>query len=295
MNKLANNQEVMKMKFHIFEAKTTNKIYKIKPMEFFYNIAYKRLDFLLGFVKKNNEKKYKDYVNQLINDFQFLIKISSSGDYKISNLANYSNISSNMKLTRLHGDLLRQILGISMEHANSNDEIEIPSRIYWRAFILTRYYQLLSLIKTIGRTNAINLFKKYLDQYYVHTKSSFKYYDTLDVKYKEDLENASKSTDNEFAVVSSSVENGIYIIRNDNCPAVEALDDIEDKELIYVVICYPDYQYTKMVNEHFVMTRKYTIAEGDPYCDKVFHDSRIDKDLKHPSKEFLDSMGSNQK
>ena len=293
MNKLANNQEVRKMKFHKFEAHTTNKIYKIKPIEFFNNTVYKRLDFLLGFVKKKNEKIFEDYVNQMIVDFQSLSEFSTLGDYTISNLANYKNISSNMNLAQLHGDLLRQILGISMEQANCDIEIEVPSRIYWRAVILTKIYQLVSLINAIGRKDAIELFKKYLDQYYVHTKSSFKHYETLDELYKEHLEDAKTSKNNEFTVTSSSVENGVYIIRNDNCPAVEALDDIEDKELIYVVICYPDYKWAEMTNEHFVMTRKYTVAEGDPYCDKVIHDKRIDKELKHPSKEFFDNMDLN--
>ena len=58
------------MKFYKFEAQTTNKMYKIKPIEFFNNIVYKRLDFLLGFVKKNNQKSYKDYVNQLIDELE---------------------------------------------------------------------------------------------------------------------------------------------------------------------------------------------------------------------------------
>lgn len=281
------------MKFHKFEAHTTNKIFKIKPLEFFNDTIYKRLDFLLGFVEKDNKKIFKDYVNQMIIDFQSLSEFSLIGEYSINNLANYSNISSNMKLAQLHGHLLRQILGISMEQANSDNEIEVPSRIYWRAVILTKIYQLVSLVNTIGRKDAIELFKKYLDNYYVHMKSSFKHYETLDELCKEHLEEAKTSTNNEFSVTYSSVENGVYIIKNNNCPAVEALDDIEDKELIYVVICYPDFKWAEMTNEHFVMTRKYTVAEGDLYCDKVLHDKRIDKELKHPSKEFIDNMDLN--
>ena len=60
----------------------------------------------------------------------------------------------------------------------------------------------------------------------------------------------------------------------------------------HLIICYPDFQWAVMTNEHFVMTRKHTIAEGDPYCDKVFHDTRINKKPKHPSKELIDSMDS---
>lgn len=279
------------MKFHTFERKTKNKIFKIKPVEYFENI-YKRLDFLLGYIK-NNENKFKDYVNRLIDDFQCLIKISSAGDYKIDNLSKYNNLKSNMELVRLHGDLMRQELGISMEQANSIDEIEIPSRYYWRGIILPRYYQLVALIKILGRYEAIKLFKDYVDQYYIYIKSTFEHYDSLDEFYNKRIGDKRKSTDNEFAVVYSTVENGVYIIRIDNCPAVESLDGIDDKELIYTIMCYPDYQHAKIINENFLMTRNSTIAEGGPYCDKVFHDTRIDKDLKHFSNEFFDSMSSN--
>jgi hypothetical protein len=280
------------MKFYKFEAQTTKKMFKIKPVAFFNSIIYKRLDFLLGFIKKNNQKTYKDYVNQLTDDFQSLVKSSSSENYRIDDLSKFKNIQSNMKLARLHGDLIKQILGVSFDQANSSDEIEIPSRIYWRASLLARYNQLLSLIKTLGRDEAISLFKQYLDQYYVFTKSTFTNYETLDEFFDFLIEDAKTSTDGEFDVTCSSVENGVLIIRNNNCPAVEALDDTEDKELIYVIICYPDYQWAVMTNDHFVMTRKYTVAEGDPYCDKVLHDKRIDKELKHPSKKFIDSMDS---
>jgi len=94
----------------------------------------------------------------------------------------------------------------------------------------------------LGRKEGIELYKNYLDQYYIHTKSTFKNYKTLDEFSKEHLEEEKTSTDGEFSVVYSTVENGVYIVRNDNCPAVEALDDIEDKELIYIICCYADYQ-----------------------------------------------------
>jgi hypothetical protein len=31
-------------------------------------------------------------------------------------------------------------------------------------------------------------------------------------------------------------------------------------------------------------------VKGDPYCSCIFHDTRIDWDLKHPPKEFWDSI-----
>ena len=30
--------------------------------------------------------------------------------------------------------------------------------------------------------------------------------------------------------------------------------------------------------------------EGDPYCSRVLHDTRVDYDLRHPQKEFWDNF-----
>ena len=286
------------MKFRKFGKINPNKVYKIKPIEFFESGIFKRLDFLLGLIKRKKEEQYEDFVKRLIKRLQdkVAVKELSFDKQEINDMiSNYNNLNDQIELTRLHLDLQIQILELTKKQLNSVEQIEIPSRINWRAVFINKYYQLLALIDVLGRNEGIELYKEYLDQYYVHIKSTFKHYKTLDEFSKEHLEEAETSTDGEFAVVYSSVENGVYIVRNDNCPAVEALNDIEDKELIYIICCYADYQFTVMSNEYFVMTRNYTVAEGDPYCDKVFHDTRIDKELKHPSKEFLDSMDSNQK
>ncbi len=283
-----------KMKFHKFGKINTNKMYKIKLIDSFENVIFKRLDFLLRLIKEKKEEQYENFVKKLTKKLQDKVAVKDlTVDKQEINalISNYKNLNDQNELTRLHLDLQIQILELTKKQLNSVDQIEIPSRINWRAVFINKYYQLLALIDVLGRNEGIELYKEYLDQYYVHTKSTFKHYNTLDEFSKEHLEEQETSTDGEFAVVYSTVENGVYIVRNDNCPAVEALDDIKDKELIYVICCYADYQYTIMSNEHFVMTRNYTVAEGDPYCDKVFHDTRIDKEVKHPTKEFLDSMG----
>ncbi|MCG3224149.1 MAG: hypothetical protein H7647_06760 [Candidatus Heimdallarchaeota archaeon] len=35
---------------------------------------------------------------------------------------------------------------------------------------------------------------------------------------------------------------------------------------------------------------EHTLMEGDPYCSRVLHDTRIDYDLRHPPKEFWDNF-----
>jgi hypothetical protein len=78
---------------------------------------------------------------------------------------------------------------------------------------------------------------------------------------------------------------------NENCLWIEALTDLDDSELKYLVCCYGDYQSAQHhYNQHIILTMEHTIAQGDPYCSRVLHDTREDWDLRHPQKEFWDNL-----
>jgi len=281
------------MKFQKIGKVNPDKKYKIKPMEFADNSMLKRLNYLLGFIKERNSESLLNYVDQLSTTIKSLIDSSKASKLKLDvseKVTKFTNLKEFEDLVGLHYDFLFKILDLSKDEITT-EEFDVPSRNYWLMVFGIHYYQLLALTEVIEREEAIELFKEYIDEYYVFIKSSFTKFETLEEMRKDNIKETESDDDPEFDVVASTVENGVYIIRNNNCPAVEALEDYEDKELVYVTCCYGDFQYAKMSNEHFVMTRDYTIAQGDPYCDKVFHDTRIDKEIKHPTKEFLDNMG----
>ncbi|GAH04656.1 unnamed protein product, partial [marine sediment metagenome] len=56
------------------------------------------------------------------------------------------------------------------------------------------------------------------------------------------------------------------------------------------VCCYGDYEKFKNYHDSIILTMEHTIAQGDPYCSRVLHDTRVDWDLHHPPKSFWDSM-----
>lgn len=258
------------------------------------NVILKRLDFLLGFLKEKNGELYKRYVVQLEKKIQSLIGDIDIPEKKLGikeKLSNYQLLNLHSKLVKIHYNFLIKLLEKPFEEVINSEEVLIPSKNYWLIVFGIRYYQVQALTEIMEKDEAIELFKEYTDQYCVSVKSTYKHYKTLEEMRKDHIEDSEQSTDAEFDVIYSTVEDGRYIVRNNNCPAIDALSDFDDKELVYVTCCYGDYQYAVMSNDHFVMTRDFTIAEGDPYCDKVFHDTRIDKEVKHPTKKFLDGMG----
>ena len=272
-----------------------NKEYSINPVKYLDNSRFKRLNFLLDFIAKEIPQAFQGYIKQLKIIFENLIKekknITDYSRYK-EIIDQYPQLVNQSELIQLYINYLTEKINLPIEETTITSDLKIPSKIFWQLGFGILYYEALALTKIIEREAAIKLFKKYLDQYYVFVEETFTKYKSLDELRNEHLKDAQKSTDAEFLTTYSSVENGRYIIRNENCPAIEALEDCEDRELIYLVCCYPDYQYALMTNENFRMTRYYTIAEKDPYCDKVIHDIRISKNLEHPTTDFLDGMGS---
>lgn len=282
------------MKFQQYGRVNPDKMYKIKPMQLAENVILRRLNFLLGFVKEKNEELYKRYIVQLEKKIQSLVGDIDISEEKLGikeKLSNYPHLNQHSKLTKIHYNFLIKLLEKPIEEVINSEEVLIPSKNYWLIVFGIRYYQAQALTEIMEKEKAIELFKEYIDQYGLSVKSTYKHYETLEEMRKDHIEESEQSTDIDFDVIISTVEDGRYIVRNNNCPAIDAMSDFEDKELVYVTCCHGDYQYAVLSNEHFVMTRDFTIAEDDPYCDKVFHDTRIDKKVKHPTKEFLDSMG----
>ncbi|NHJ05427.1 MAG: hypothetical protein EAX90_11420 [Candidatus Heimdallarchaeota archaeon] len=280
------------MRFEKFGKINPSKKYTFNPLKQLENSTFKRLNFLLGFIEGKSKEVHQKYIHQLIETFEDLVKIKTTKHQPITDiLEKYPNLKNLNNLANLYFQYFLDTINKTSDEITYQTELQIPSKIYWQLSFGIIYYEALALTKAMDREEAINLFKEYLDEYYVFIESTFTKFETLDEVRDSHIKDAQRSTDGEFVAIYSTVEEGKYIIRNDNCPAVEALKDREDRELIYLVCCYADFQYAKMTNEDFRMTRFYTVAENDPYCDKVFHDIRISNKLEHPSTELIDSMG----
>jgi len=282
------------MKFERLGKINPTKKYSLNLIKYLENSKFKRLNFLLDFIEKEIPQIYQNYIKQLKIIFNDLVgkKKEKSENFSIKVIIEkYPHLVNQNELTQLYINYLTEKINLSIEEAITIADLKVPSKVYWQLGFGILYYEASALTKVMERKEAIELFKKYLDQYYVFIESTFTKYDTLEELRNDHIKDARESTDAEFLSTLSTIKDGRYIIRNENCPAIEALEELEDRELIYLVCCYADYQYAIMSNENFRMTRFYTIAENDPYCDKVFHDIRKSKRQEHPSTELIDSMG----
>lgn len=94
------------------------------------------------------------------------------------------------------------------------------------------------------------------------------------------------------AFVQAMTEDGRAVMKLTRCrPADVLCREFKDREIIRAVTCQPDFGLAKIMNPSFVLTREKSLVLGMPYCGHVWHDRRLHKVIKHPSREFWESMG----
>lgn len=250
-----------------------------------------RMNYLLGFVRDRLPEAYPDYVKNLLTKYQELLDKDRTGTHPFDIDEILSEIPHMVKHPELVEEVLRYFLQILQLPSDAKPgKHEVVNKNYFKSFSHISYPNLLVLTETIGRTEAITLYKKFLTHYYLDTRDPDR--KTIDsVKDLYDRAIAPKDEPSDWEIVHGMIGDGKYVFRNDTCVFVNAIgDDIPDSELKYYVCCYGDYEKFKNYHDSMILTMEHTIAQGDSYCSRVLHDTRVDWDLRHPPKSFWDSM-----
>lgn len=277
-----------------FKENSLEKIIAIKPLEKIEEVLLSKLDYFIGFVAKENSEIITDYVKNLTEKYQGLVEKdfskNSFGELekifsKFLNLIQYPDLNKASLNYYLH------LLQIKERGKWETNEVEISMKALIQAWIYPSYYFLEALAETIGREDAVKLFKRYITNYYIDHPSPDR--DKF-VSLEKMLENrlSGDTTSSEWVIVHTMLEEGKYAFKNKNCPTcVDSMKDLPDVEFKYLACCYGDYEkFRAIYSDHIILTMEHTLMEGDSYCSRVLHDTRIDYDLRHPPKEFWDNF-----
>ncbi|MDO8124049.1 MAG: L-2-amino-thiazoline-4-carboxylic acid hydrolase [Candidatus Hermodarchaeota archaeon] len=268
-----------------------DKVQEHKPLEFVKHLL-KNIDHLLGIVGEQKPESLTSYVANLETRYQQLVKTDYLSSKSIDVSPFLTELAHLSKFPRLVGMLLNyhfQLLQLPRENKGENEVIEITHRVFLRSALIPQYINLQVLTETVARYEAIQIYKHHVTLYVrKRIADQEDQHQTL-----EELREDSLKTDPENPIwlrMVGEVEDGKLIIRKDCCYWADALEDLSDSELKYLVCCYGDFESVKTYNKRFKLTMEHTIAAGDSYCDCVYYDTRVTKDFTHPSKEFFDSI-----
>ncbi|NPE08971.1 MAG: hypothetical protein GNW80_11875 [Asgard group archaeon] len=277
--------------------KILDKEVEIQPIDFALKSPIKRLNYLLGLIKEKNPGVFSKYVKNLEMKYQSLVSedILSDIDFNLEEyLTDFDILKEYLELAKYNLIYFLQILQLSKNDDWIKEEVKVLQKNYLRSFLIPKYYNLQTLTETISRIEAIQLYKINVTKFINDNLSpNRKTFDSM-VEFKEYFERDKKEITIGWIGILSEVENGKFYFRKDNCLWAEALTDLPDNELKYMVCCYGDFQAaaTRGSNSNFILTMEQTIVEGDPYCDCIYHDTNIDWDSTHPPKEFWDDLDS---
>ena len=269
---------------------TLERIVEIDPLKELQG-RLKRMNFFLGFVKEHILEVFPEYVNNLLVKYQELLDAerTKANPPDLDELVSENpHLKENLELTRLVVNYIIQILQLPAE--TKLEKSEVVNRNYFRSWSHHNYANLLVLTETLDRTDAIGLYKKFVTYHTLEGRDpNRKTADNAEIIYEKAIEPKEEPSD--WEIVHTMIGEGKYAFRNDTCVFLNAIgDSLPDTELKYYVCCYGDYEKFKNYHDSIVLTMEHTIAQGDPYCSRVLHDTRIDWDLRHPPKSFWDSM-----
>lgn len=289
-----------KMKFQKYGKKIPEAleiVIEIQPLDFAMKSSFKRLNYLLGMVKKKKQSIFLEYIRNLGLKYESLVKedfVSNREDHNINEfLTKFEILKDHPKLVKNYLNYFLQILHILDKDNWLKEKVKVINRNHIRSFLLPKYYNLLTLTETINRDEAISLYKLYVTQYIKDNAApNRKIFDKLK-DFKKYFEKDKEEITIGWYGFLSDVNDGKFCFRKDNCLWADILTDLPDVMLKYLVCCYGDFQAAvTRSNDNFILTMKHTIIEGDPYCDCIIHDTNIDWDLTHPPKEFWDNLNS---
>jgi hypothetical protein len=277
------------MRFKQYGHHLTNPKVTLGSQRLLEGIYLRRLNFMLEFVTDKQPDSFPAFISELTEKFKPVVGESPASETPFS-ITEFPHLQNQPELVDLHWRFCLQALELSAEQVLSNTDLNITCRAFYRMILIPRYYYLETLVKLLGKSEGMELFKEYLDEYLLSAKDGMPKDKDLEEMRSRELRDDLDRPENGWLVTISNVEDGKVVWRHDNCLFVEALDDFDDKEFVYLVCCYSDFQVARMQNENFELTRPLTIAMGDPICDKVFHDKRIVPSVVHPPKKFWEKI-----
>ena len=264
---------------------------EIQPIERAQKAALKRMNYLLGFLSEEYPGTLDNYVGNLKTKYRSLIVndlVKASGMDLEEIFLDMEHLIKNSDAVKDYLNYYFELLDLKTGESWLKGDIKVPNANYLRAFLYPDYYNLLVLTETVGREEAIKIWKRYITRYIKDSRTQINEVDGVEDIFERCT--GGERRDSEWVIVHGIIADGKYAYKNENCTWVDAMKQLPDDELKYYVCCYGDYEGARSYGEDIVLTMEHTIAEGDPYCSRVLHDTRVDWKLEHPPKEFWDSF-----
>ena len=282
------------MKFQRFGKLNPNLKLDYKPMALADTFVLRRVNCLLDLLQEKEPEAYQEFIEKLLLRLQATSLDQGYLQNKAAELLSFSesypHLEDKQELVRLELAFFIQDLAISEESFWQNEPLKAPIKNFNHSAFRPLINNLLTLVELFGKEQAITYYKAYTRRYNdLYDTNQKNIYKDLHQMRAEDIQVATTCNLGRIRLIGE-VENGRYIVLRKSCEKLIGIEDfnVEDRDLLDTIACYCHFSLTSFWNEHFVLTQEYTLAKGSPYCEYVFHDTRIVDKVEHPPREFFE-------
>ena len=242
------------------------------------------LDHFLEGLHKTRPEIVTEYLQALETKLLSLIT-KPLPDFKSIQIPRLAEIVSKLtSIQRIYFTYAFQMLEIPSDYAS--ETMEMTWHREDRVRLFSAYYRSLVFCEMIGRKEAIEYLKKYIDALLYERAQPDLSLKDLDTYWETEEEEGSHPS---FGL-GFRESKGKFGWRVERCVLHDVSKPLDDPELCHILCCYGDTAMFESRNPNFAYTMPKTLMQGDPYCEKCFHDKRHVDKIEHPPKEFWESL-----
>ncbi|MCY3413755.1 MAG: L-2-amino-thiazoline-4-carboxylic acid hydrolase [Candidatus Heimdallarchaeota archaeon] len=242
-------------------------------------------DSFLDFVFKEHNHLYEKLISSLPS---YLDQISTPQIHSIRmDLENFLHINTSI-LNSIINLVLHKIDFEKNEELFSevNDDLEAELSLY--SYIIPAQYAIYHIVNAlenqIDRNELHSLAKEYTEYSHNHSKRRRPHMNKP-ADLREFMDPLITKTHNFTSCID---KHGNYALKVHGCIDGYAMQQFEDRELIYSLVCYGDYFSAAKYNLNFKLTRTKTVLQGQSCCDFYYQDKR--NEVEHPDLDFWKEM-----
>lgn len=258
------------------------------PIEFAFGDYLKRLafsNFTLEYIEKNSICDLFIYRGDLLRLLVPAERVDDAPELMKSILASYPALAAGQALGTALVMSILQFLGVARLCAPET-RISADAKQYLRGYLFIGYYLAKAFEPQLSKKGAIEVFQKIRDEF-TRTVPFEKAEHVSEFVFGGEGTGAFK---NAFIITEFTIDEGKSGAKVCKCKWAEVMKELNDPDFAYAVACHYDFEAAKMHNPAFHLTRSGTLIQGRPYCDFVWHDTRLDAAIKHPGKEFWEAL-----
>ncbi|MFW9820954.1 MAG: L-2-amino-thiazoline-4-carboxylic acid hydrolase, partial [Candidatus Thorarchaeota archaeon] len=169
------------------------------------------------------------------------------------------------------------------QYKSIDEEIYIEVSDLIHTFNYFEYCFIESLIRILPFEEVIHHYQDFVNELTQSRRDPKNYLSNLEELSNNFVNFSNRWHDLEAILEIIDKEKLVYKIKK--CRWAEDLKDL-DPEIGYTIMCYQDFERAKSFNPDFVLTRNHTLMKGDEYCDFCYHNTRVKKEITHPSDDF---------